>query len=36
MSAIPLKTGIPAIVDSNHLDSTSLDAQYIDFLNLLV
>ena len=34
MSAIPLKTGIPAIVDSNHLDSTSLDAQYIDFLNL--
>ena len=34
MSAIPLKTGIPAIVDSNLLDSNSLDAQYIDFLNL--
>ena len=34
MSAIPLKTGIPAIVDSNLLDSGSLDSQYIDFLNL--
>jgi len=34
MSAIPLKTGIPAIVDSNILDSNSLDPQYIDFHNL--
>ena len=34
MSTVPLKTGIPAIVDSNHLDPNSLDPQYIDFLNL--
>jgi hypothetical protein len=34
MSTIPLKTGIPAMVDSNHLDPNSLDPQYIDFLNL--
>ena len=34
MSAIPLKTGIPDIVDSNILDSNSLDPQYIDFHNL--
>lgn len=34
MSTVPLKTGIPAIVESNHLDPNSLDPQYIDFLNL--
>ena len=34
MSTIPLKTGIPAIVDSNALDPDSLDPQYIDFYNL--
>ena len=34
MSTIPLKTGIPAIVDSNVLDPNSLDAQYVDFSNL--
>tara|TARA_Y100000310_G_scaffold329703_1_gene400036 strand:- start:783 stop:1637 length:855 start_codon:yes stop_codon:yes gene_type:complete len=34
MSVIPLKTGIPAIVDSNVLDPNSLDAQYIEFSDL--
>ena len=34
MSTIPLKTGIPAIVDSNHLDRELLDSQYIDFFDL--
>jgi len=34
MSTIPLKTGIPAIIDSRHLDAASLEPQYIDFYNL--
>jgi len=34
MSTVPLKTGIPAIVDSNALNPDSLDPQYIDFYKL--
>ena len=34
MSTIPFKTGIPAIIDSRHLDAASLEPQYIDFYNL--
>ena len=33
MSTVPLKTGIPDIVDSNVLNPDSLDPQYIDFYN---
>jgi len=34
MSTIPLKTGIPDIVDSDALNPDTLDPQYIDFHNL--
>jgi len=34
MSTVPLKTGIPDIVDSNFLDPNTLDPQYIDFNSL--
>jgi len=34
MSTVPLKTGIPDIVDSDALNPDTLDPQYIDFHNL--
>ena len=34
MSSVPLKTGIPDVIDSNVINRETLDPQYVNFLDL--